>query len=301
MAVRRAALFIGLLLAGFAGAAAQEPQPGQRAFKSRSDLVVLHVSVIDRKSGPVAGLTREAFTIYEDGRPQPIAFFNPEDSPATVGLVIDSSLSMLRQREAVIAAGLVFADSTNPRDEIFTVHFNENVWLGLPQGQMFTSDRDQLRTALQRSTARGRSAVFDAVAEALMHVEKGTSQKKALIVISDGGDNSSRRAFADLLAAAQRSEAIIYTVCLTDEYDRDSDPEVLKQLSQVSGGVAFKPDEVSEVSDVLRRIARDLHSGYTIGYVPSRSAEATFHNVRVDVSTGNRKLIVRSRSGYATN
>jgi Ca-activated chloride channel homolog len=211
-------------------------------------------------------------------------------------------MSMQRKREAVIASGLAFAESTNPRDELFTVHFNERVWFGLPQGQRFTSKRDELRTALQKSTARGRSAVFDAIANALQHVERGTSQKKALIVISDGGDNSSRRALADVVSAAQRSEAIIYTVCLTDEYDRDADPEALEQLSRVSGGIPFKPRKVAEVADILRRIARDLHSGYTIGYVPSRPDASAYRAVRVDVtSEKNRTLLVRARAGYATD
>src|SRR5688572_18329194 len=193
------ALVVGTLTHGLAGAAGQDPQPARAAFRSRSDLVVLHVSVIDRRSGPVPGLARDAFTVYEDGRPQPIAFFDPEDSPATVGLVIDSSLSMMRKREPVIAAGLAFAETTNPRDEIFTVHFNEKVWFGLPPATPFTSDAAALRAALQKSTARGRSAVYDAVAQALAHLERGTAQKKALIVVSDGGDNASRRTLPELL------------------------------------------------------------------------------------------------------
>ena len=278
----------------------QEPQPARTAFSSRSDLVVLHVSVIDRRSGPVSGLQRDAFTVYEDGRPQPIAFFDPEDSPATVGLVIDSSLSMMRKREPVIAAGLAFAESTNPRDELFTVHFNERVWFGLPSETAFTSDDAALRMALQKSTARGRSAVFDAVIQALEHVRRGSAQKKALIVISDGGDNASRHTLPDLLHAAKRSEAMVYTVILTDEYDAEADPQAMEELTRVSGGISFRPRKLDEVGPILRRIARDLHSGYTIGYVPS-SDGGHFRAVRVDVAARDRNLVVRSRSGYATN
>ena len=294
-------ILASVIVVATTAADAQDAQPARTAFRSRSDLVVLHVSVIDRRSGPVAGLPRDAFTVYEDGRVQPIAFFDPEDSPATVGLVIDSSLSMMRKREPVIAAGLAFAESTNPRDELFTVHFNERVWFGLPPGTPFTSDSGALRGALQKSTARGRSAVYDAVAQALEHVERGTTQKKALVVVSDGGDNASRRTLSDLLAAAKRSEAIVYTIVLTDEYDAEANPEAMEELTRVSGGISFRPRKLDEVGDILRRIARDLHSGYTIGYVPAREG-GLFRAVRVDVaSPRDRSLVVRSRSGYAAN
>src|SRR5215211_6366569 len=103
--------------------------PGSRAtFSSRSDLVVLHVSVVDRHAGFVAGLPSDAFVVCENGRVQPIAFFEHEDTPVTVGLVIDSSGSMVPRRDAVIAAGMAFAESSHPADELFTINFNERIW-----------------------------------------------------------------------------------------------------------------------------------------------------------------------------
>jgi Ca-activated chloride channel family protein len=284
-----------------ARAATQESQPGRTVFSSRADLVVLHVSVADRRSGLVAGLPRESFTVYEDGRPQAISFFSNEDSPATVGLVIDSSMSMQRKREALIAAGMTFAGSTHPQDEIFTVHFNERVWFGLGPDRPFTSNRDELRAALSTSTARGRTALFDAVLAALKQVDRGTSDKKALVVISDGGDNSSRASFADVMAAAGASEAAIYTVCLTEEYDGDADPEKLEKLAKTSGAIPFSPRSVGDVAKILERIARDIHSGYTIGFVPSGTA-AGRRAIKVEVSAPNRgRMTVRTRSEYGAN
>jgi Ca-activated chloride channel family protein len=291
-----------VLLASFSWcvtrAATQESQPGRTVFASRADLVVVHVSVVDRKSGLVAGLPREAFAVYEDGQPQRIDFFLNEDTPATVGLVVDASMSMHRKREAVVAGGMAFAQATHPRDEIFTVHFNERVWFGLGADQPFTSDAGQLRATLQKSLARGKTALFDGVAAALRHVERGTSQKKALVVISDGGDNASQGSSEDILKLVNRSDALIYTICLRDEYDRDADPDTLERLATASGGIAFSPRRIGDVTKILERIARDIHSGYTIGYVPA-AARGGHRDIRVEVTgPDNRQLIVRARSGY---
>jgi Ca-activated chloride channel family protein len=294
-----------VLLASFswcvARAATQDPRPERTVFASRADLVVVHVSVVDKKSGLVSGLPRESFAVYEDGRRQRIDFFLNEDTPATVGLVIDASMSMHRKREALVAGGMAFAQTTHSRDEIFTVHFNERVWFGLGADQPFTSDAGLLRTALQKSPARGKTALFDGVAAALGHVERGTSQKKALVVISDGGDNASRESFEDVLRLVNQSDALIYTICLRDEYDSDADPEALERLAAASGGIAFSPRRIGDVTKVLERIARDIHSGYTIGYVPA-AARGGHRNVRVDVAAPNRReLVVRARSGYGSD
>ena len=295
----RLAVMIVALHAFAEGAPAAGPQQGQpprAVFSSQSDLVVLHVTVLDRRKGFVSGLPREAFTVYENGKAQPISFFRNEDSPVTVGLVIDGSSSMYRKRDAVIAAGLAFAQSSHPEDELFTMHFNERVWHGLPDGQPFTSDLPELREALHRTTTVGRTALFDALARGLEHVEKGSAQKKVLILLSDGGDNASRRSFDEVLDAARRSDTVIYTIGMADQYDDDADPDVLKELARATGAEAYFPDDVDDLTTLLERIARDIRSGYTIGYVPGQQAEG-FQEVRVDVMS-DRDLTVRARSGY---
>jgi Ca-activated chloride channel homolog len=274
-------------------------QDERAVFSSRSDLVVLHVSVLDRKSGFVPGLPREAFSVFEDGKPQTIRFFHNEDSPVTVGLVMDNSASMQRKREALIAAGLAFAKSSRPDDELFAVHFNERVRFGLPPERPFTSDVGELRAALERSTARGRTALFDAVAAALMHLQRGAAQKKVLILISDGGDNASTKRFADVLDMARRSDAVIYAIGLSDEYDSDSDPNVLEELARATGAEAYFPTKVSDAARILERIAHDIRSGYTIGYMPV-DGKAGYHAVQVEVASEGRKYTVRARSGYVT-
>jgi Ca-activated chloride channel family protein len=270
--------------------------PAQR-FTSSSELVVLHVTVLDHKSGFVSGLARDAFTVYEDGAPQPVSFFESADTPVTVGLVIDSSISMQRRREAIAAAGSSFVSSSRPEDELFTVHFNERVWPGLPAGQTFTSDRETLRQALAQMVTRGQTALFDGLERALATLGEGHCQKKVLIVVSDGGDNASRSKFEEILATALRMDAVIYTVSLQDQYDPDARPDVLRKLASVTGGEAFFVRNLSQAGGVFDRIARDIRSGYIIGYVPG--AGDGYRPVRVAVrSADGRKLRVRARSGY---
>ena len=233
----------------------------------------------------------------ENGRPQTVTFFQNEDTPVSVGLVIDSSGSMQHKREAVIAAGLAFARSSHPGDEMFTVNFNERVWSGLPPGLPFTSDIEEIERALQRSTARGQTALFDALRVSFGHLEKCGQQKKVLIVVSDGEDNASTARFEDVLEAALRTDAVVYTVGLSDEYEK-ANPKLLRKLAEATGADAFFPRDPRETTRILERIARDIRSGYTIGYAPAGQAEG-FRAVRVTVASPHgRKLVVRARSGY---
>ncbi len=288
---------MSILLSGATPVLFAQDQPA-KVFSARSEVVVVHVTVTDGKSHPIGGLSREAFTVYEDGRPEAVTFFHNEDNPVTVGLVLDCSGSMQRKREAVIAAGLAFAQSSHPKDEMFTVNFNEHVWDGLPPSLPFTTDVSELRAALERTTARGQTALFDGLHAALKHLNDGHEQKKVLILVSDGGDNASSMKFEGVLDLALRMDAVIYTISLRDQYDTDAKPEVLKKLAGATGGESFFPRKLEEVTSVLERIAHDIRSGYTIGYTPSAS-NGGYHAIRVDVrAPDGRKLNVRSRSGY---
>jgi Ca-activated chloride channel homolog len=275
--------------------------PAERQpYRSQTDLVVLHVTVLQPRSGLVADLPREAFSVYENGQPQTLVFFERADSPASVGLLLDSSTSMMRRREAVVAAGQSFARSAHPQDEMFLIQFNEHVQLGLSDGERFTSDPETLERALDRITARGMTALFDAVVAGLEHLDHATRQKKILIVVSDGGDNASRATLDDVLARALRQDAVIYTISIHDPYDADADPRLLRRLAAATGGEAFFARRVEDVAGIFERIAREIRSGYTLGYIPADApADGEFRDVRVEVaSPGRRRLTVRARSGY---
>jgi VWFA-related protein len=275
-------------------------------FSTQSELVVLHVAVKDKKGGYVGGLRQDAFRVLEDRRLQEISFFNSQDAPVTVGLLIDSSGSMAPNRNLVIAASMAFSKAMNPQDEFFVLGFNEYVHAPLPAGKPFTSYEPTLRVALvQAIKARGQTAIYNAVNSGLDYVQKGGFERQVLIVVSDGGDNASGTTRAQVLANAQASNAVIYTIALVDPMDSEADPGFLSQLSESTGGVAFRPKNATEIEDILQRVASDIRNMYTIGYVPTPAATARrarkdeLRHVAVDVRlpTG-QKLAVRTRRAY---
>ncbi len=200
----------------------------------------------------------------------------------------------------VIDAARAFVGDSNPLDELFVVNFNDRVSMGLPAGMPFTSSPSQLETALYTIRATGRTALYDAVAVGLKHLERGTLQKKALVVLSDGGDNASHIGLKDLIPMAERSSATIYTIGIYDDSDPDRNPKILRQLSKLSGGETYLPRNVYALGEVWRSIAGGIRSQYTIGYVSTNGArDGSFRNVKVNASDKRGKpLVTRTRAGY---
>ena len=292
-------LFLALSLALSVGAN-QSGQVSPPVISVETSLVMLPVTVVDRRGTLISGLTQADFTVYDNGRLQPIEFFTSEDVPATVGLVIDCSGSMRTVREHVTSAGAAFAAASHPLDELFTVNFNEHVWLGLPPGVDFARNRDELREALTRAPAVGLTALYDALDLALDRLERGTRDRKVLIVVSDGGDNASRHTLASVRTKAQAIGAIIYTVALVDSDDRDARPGDLKALASVTGGEAYRPARIEDVGKAFARVAQEIRSGYTIGFSPSDSPDTGIHSLRVVVRAADgRPLVARTRAGYS--
>jgi Ca-activated chloride channel homolog len=272
----------------------------QDIIRINVELAVLHATVLDRKRRPVAGLGQANFQIYEDGVLQEIESFSHEDIPVTVGLVIDNSGSMRPKRTEVSAAALAFAHSSNPKDQLFLVNFNEHVSFGLPANRPFTDDIAQLEIALSTLTANGKTALYDAVAAALAHLKQSKLDKQVLIVISDGADNASRYDAAQVLTTAKQSEAIIYTIGIYEQDDPDRNPGALKQLAKATGGEAFLPTSVKDVTAICERIARDIRSQYTITYTPTNiKYDGKYRSIQVKAEAPGRiRLFVRTRAGY---
>lgn len=295
--------WVGLiLLAGFALPSAHPPQD---IIKIQQELVVLHATVENRKGTLMDGLSKEDFQIYEDGILQPIESLSHEDVPVTVGLVIDNSGSMRTRRLEVITAALAFARSSNPKDQMFVVHFNEQVSFGLPPHLAFTDQEKQLETALSKIAAKGMTALNDAVAAALTHLKKGPQGKQVLTVISDGADNASKRSFPDIIAQARQAEAIIYTIGLFEADDRDKNPGALKQLAKATGGEAFLPKSAQAVLPICEQIAREIRNQYTLTYTPINTKhDGSYRVIEVKAGkvkaaqAGRERLKVRTRAGY---
>jgi Ca-activated chloride channel family protein len=280
---------------------AQESTPTSE-FRISTDveLVLLDVSVKDPKGGYVSGLTKADFQIRENGAPQKITEFASADMPVTVGLVFDDSGSMRSKRPDVITAGLVFVSASNPQDQIFVINFNDKVRPGLPKAVPFSDNINLLRTALSRDPAQGMTALYDAVAFALKHLESGRRDKKTLIIVSDGGDNISSHSLKELMQLVQESRATIYTVGIFEPDDPDRNPQVLERIARVSGGESFVPDELDKVVPICKQIAKDIRNRYTIGYIPDHGNNKTaLRKIHVVATVADRgKLVVRTRTSY---
>jgi VWFA-related protein len=265
-----------------------------------ANLVLLSATVVDHHNALVSGLGKDDFQVYEDHVLQSIKHFSHDDIPVTVGLVIDNSGSMGPKRADVIDAALSFARSSNPRDQIFVVNFNEHVTYGLPEDTPFTDRRDQLQRALSSIHTIGETALYDAVASSLDHLKLGKCDKKVLIVISDGGDNASKHSLAQVIAMAKASDAIIYTIGIFDEQDGDQNPGVLKRFAKETGGEAYFPESSKEIASICEGIARDIRNQYTLAYVPTnQKLDGGYRTIDVRVFAPKRgHMSVRTRTGY---
>jgi Ca-activated chloride channel homolog len=291
---------VGALVAFSARLApAQEPTPQEPSFRAMSsELVVLPVVVTDKQGAFVADVARERFSVFDNGRPMPIEIFTSQDAPVTVGLIIDASSSMRTKMAEVQAAALAFARSSNPEDELFALRFNDDVRDAVPGRQLLLAeDVEALGSAIGALKPDGQTALYDALLEGLDRLDSATRARKALIVVSDGGDNASQAKLADVLTRARRSNAAIYTVGVFERDDEDRNPGVLKSLAEATGGLRFLPQSPGELLRACVQIAHEIRSGYTIGYVPP-DKDGAFHRVRVAIQPGSRPLTLRTRPGY---
>ena len=292
------ALVVAVGLAGSLVSAGRAPQSAK--FSSVAHLVVLHVAVRDGDGRPVMGLEPEAFKVWDDNRLQTVTVFSNEAAPATVGLLIDSSASMLMLRDRVLAASMAFIEKSYEGSELFALAFNEHVRPALPETMPFTSDAAELQAALMASiTARGQTALFDAVSMGIDYAGRGRHQRKSLVVVSDGGDNASQSSFDEVLRRARSSNVLIHGLVLVDPLADDTNPKVLKALAEATGGETVTPDNDREITRAFERIAGAIRHAYTIGFTPATPDDGQFHKLRVTVSgDAARGAEVRARVGY---
>jgi Ca-activated chloride channel family protein len=314
--------WLGVLLALPATLGAQTPQPAnprrpagetkRREYTINVDvnMVVLHATVLDKKGRMVNDLKQDDFRVYEDGTLQKLAVFTHADIPVTLGIVIDDSGSMREKRQAVNASALTFVKTSNPQDQVFVVNFNDVYYLDTP-GE-FASNIEDLKAALDKIDSRGGTALYDAVYASLDHVKLGNRDKKVLLAITDGEDNSSRYSFEELLRYAQKSNAVIYTIGLLGSEEPGGlfkihsggsrrAAKILEKLAEATGGQAYFPKSLDEVEGTCQQVARDIRNQYTLAYYPTNTKkDGTFRNVRVDAThlRAREKLVVRTRPGY---
>ena len=281
-----------------------EPPPVEKTppIRTNVNLVLLHVSVVDAQGQFFPGLAARDFRVFEDDAEQKIDVLRQEDAPVSMGLLIDNSGSMRDKRPNVNVATLTLLRTSNPEDEAFVAHFNENYSFDL--NKPFTSDLGELGKALEQTESRGSTALYDAILISLDRLKSGYNSKKVLLIVSDGEDNSSHNDFQATLDKVKHSNVMIYAVGLYAEEDKTSAEharQALTAITQATGGAAFFPDGSQQVADICTKIAYDIRHQYTVGYYPAKpGGDRTFRTTRVEVvpPQGAVRLSVRTRTGY---
>ncbi len=289
------------------GAAPPPASPGQQpssdtgTFVIRQDVdeVLLHATVVDDKQHIVTNLDRNAFTVYEDGKPQNIISFHHEDIPVAMGIVIDNSGSMREKRAKVNQAALNLVRASNSQDEVFVVNFNDEYYLD----QDFTNDLLKLKEALEKIDARGGTALYEALVASAEHLKRDARlERKVLFVVTDGEDNASRETLEQAVKQLQEENGpSVYAIgILGDEEHPKRARRALEIIAQRTGGLAFFPATLDQVDEISRQVAHDIRNQYTIGYKPTNPrASGGFRNIRVEAKAkGHGKMVVRTKSGY---
>jgi Ca-activated chloride channel homolog len=260
--------------------------------------VMLHASVIDDKQHIVTNLDKSAFTVFEDGKPQNIISFHHVDIPVAMGIVIDNSGSMREKRAKVNQAALNLVRSSNPKDEVFVVNFNDEQYLD----QDFTNDLMKLKEALEKIDARGGTALYDAIVASADHLKQNARlEKKVIFVVTDGEDNASSETLEQAVKQLQQENGpSVYAIgILGDEEHPKRARKALQIICDRTGGIAFFPKTLDEVDEISRTIANEIRNQYAIGYKPASGKVGDFHQIRVEAKAkGHGKLIVRTKTGY---
>jgi Ca-activated chloride channel family protein len=282
-----------------------------------SNLVNLHVRVIDRNNRPVEGVGKNDFRVFENGAEQQIQFVTTEEVPITYGLVVDNSGSLRNQISQVIEAGKTIISSNKPGDETFVVRFVSSDEIKIMQD--FTADRQSLTDALEDMYVEGgQTAVVDAVYLAAEHASERRKndpvedkRRRALILVTDGEDRNSFYKTEQLFEALKEEDVQIFVIGFVNELEkdrgfiskskRDKAVSLLDKMAKETGGRTFYPNSLSELPDIAEQITKDLRTQYVISYKPTVSARpGEFRPVRVAVTDtpGKDKRIAVTRSGY---
>jgi Ca-activated chloride channel family protein len=283
-------------------APSQQPSPddtGTFVIRKDVDEVLVHATVVDDKQHIVTNLGRDAFSVFEDGKPQNIISFRHEDIPVAMGIVIDNSGSMREKRAKVNQAALNLVRASNAQDEIFVVNFNDEYYLD----QDFTNDLLKLKEALEKIDARGGTALYDALLASADQLRLNARlERKVLFVVTDGEDNASRENLEETVKRLQgENSPSVYAIgILGDEEHPKRARRALEIIAQRTGGLAFFPGTLDQVDEISRQVAHDIRNQYTIGYKPTNPrASGGFRTIRVEAKTkGHGKLAVRTKSGY---
>ena len=272
-----------------------------KPIKVDVDLVLVPVTVTDPADRVVTGLDRENFQLFEGKQPQEIRHFSSEDAPLSLGVILDVSHSMTTKIERAREAVVEFLKTANPQDEFFMITFADR------PGKIsdFTQSVEDIQSKLLYTIPKGRTALLDAIYLGIGKMRQAKYQRKALLIISDGGDNHSRYTEGEIKSLVKEADTLIYAVGVYDHsFATDEErlgPELLVGISESTGGRAFTIDNPNYLPAVADRIALELRHQYVLGYRPSKPlADGKWHKIRVRMHLGHRSppFQVYAKSGY---
>ena len=279
---------------------AMRARPGE-LLRMDVDLVLVPVTITDPMNRLVTGLEAQDFFLYENNTQQKIKTFSCEDAPVSIGIIMDLSGSMtsklIRARDSI----LQFMKTSNPQDEFFVIGFNDRPELI----EDFTNSVDSIEARLSTVRSAHRTALLDAIYFGVSKMRSAKNQRKALLVVSDGGDNRSRYTEAEVRSQVRESDVQIYSIGIFDPYaptdEERMGPVLLNSLSEETGGRLFSVDDINEMGDIAVKISTELRNQYVLGFSPQNlQRDGKWRKVKVKLvpPQGLPPLTVHARTGY---
>jgi Ca-activated chloride channel homolog len=283
--------------------------PGQRITRDQVvhidvNLALVNVTVTDPYNRIVTGLEPDNFRVFEDNIEQEVVNFSSEDVPISIGVILDRSGSMANKLGKAKEAAFQFFKTANPEDEFFLVGFNERAQLLSP----FTNNVEDLQSRMLSASAKGKTALLDAIYLGLSQMRGAHSGKRALLIISDGGDNGSRYSEKDIKQLVREADTQLYSVGIFDPFEfRSRTPEelngptLLNEMTELTGGRAFSVENLNDLPDIAAKIGAELRNQYILGYHSSNKAhDARWRKIKIKLRApkGLPPLSVYAKTGY---
>ncbi|MFZ0815029.1 MAG: VWA domain-containing protein [Candidatus Sulfotelmatobacter sp.] len=275
--------------------------PARPVLKTSVDLVLVPVTVTDPMQRLVTGLGPDNFEVFENKKPQQIKHFSSEDVPVSLGVIVDTSGSMASKMDRVREAVKEFCDSANPQDEFFVITFSDEPRLV----KNFTDSAQDIEGKLVFAVPKGRTALLDAIYMGVRKMREAKYSKKALLILSDGGDNHSRYSEREVKSAVKESDVMFYAIGTFDRYvptlEEMLGPELLSDLADTTGGRAFILDDIGQMPALARRIGMELRTQYILGYSPEKPPhDGKWHKISVKLKLPRKfdDLRARAKQGY---
>ena len=275
-----------------------------QALRLDVELALVNVTVTDSYDRLVTGLEAENFRVFEDNVEQEIVSFSSEDLPISIGLILDLSGSMANKIGRAKDAALQFLKTANPQDEFFLVGFNDHAQLLSP----FTNDVEDLQSHMLSASAKGKTALLDAIYLSTSQMHVANNGKRALLIISDGGDNNSRYNEKDIKRVVKEANTQLYSIGIFDQLEYRSrtqeelnGPTLLNELTELTGGRSFAVQDLSALPDIVAKISTELRNQYVLGFRPSHKAhDARWRKIKVKLRApkGLPPLTAYAKTGY---